>query len=213
VPYCTGDVHIGNTTRRYARGLTVHHKGYVNGTAALDRLADAFPAATDVVVAGESAGSVAAPLYAGLASDLLPRARITALADRSGSYPDLPGPNRIIAGWGAGHRTFPRLFIDSGRHHPKIVFARRDFARDAEQRGWYPLAGIPVQDVLSLMDRNERQIERAGVNLRSYTAPGDEHTTLTDGTFYTEEVDGEPLADWVTGLVAGEPVPDVRGVP
>jgi hypothetical protein len=63
------------------------------------------------------------------------------------------------------------------------------------------------------MDRNERQIQRAGVDLRSYTAPGDEHTTLTDGTFYTEEVGGEPLADWVTGVVAGEPVPDVRGVP
>jgi hypothetical protein len=148
VPYCTGDAHIGNTTRRYAAGLAVHHKGYVNGTAALDRLAEAFPGATDVVVTGESAGSVAAPLYAGLGSDLLPRARITALADGSGSYPDLPGPNRIIAGWGAGHRTFPGLFIDSGRHHPKIVFARHDFARDAEQRRWYPLAGNPVQDVL-----------------------------------------------------------------
>ena len=31
VPYCTGDVHIGNATTEYAPGLTVHHKGYVNG--------------------------------------------------------------------------------------------------------------------------------------------------------------------------------------
>jgi hypothetical protein len=33
VPYCTGDVHIGNATTDYGNGLTVQHKGYVNGTA------------------------------------------------------------------------------------------------------------------------------------------------------------------------------------
>ena len=89
VPYCTGDVHIGNLTTEYAPGLTVHHNGYVNGTAALDHLAAAFPDATDVVVIGESAGSIAAPLYAGLVSDRLPDAGITVLADGSGSYPDV----------------------------------------------------------------------------------------------------------------------------
>jgi hypothetical protein len=74
-------VHIGTRTRKYAPGVTVHHNGYVNGTTALDHLAVAFPGATDVVVIGESAGSVAAPLYAGLAADRLPKARITVLAD------------------------------------------------------------------------------------------------------------------------------------
>ena len=97
VPYCTGDVHIGNATTEYAADLTIQHKGYVNGTAALDHLAATFPDATDVVVVGESAGSIAAPLYAGLVSDRLPDARITALADGSGSYPDDPAVNDLIA--------------------------------------------------------------------------------------------------------------------
>ena len=35
VPYCTGDVHIGNNTADYGNGITVEHKGYVNGVAAL----------------------------------------------------------------------------------------------------------------------------------------------------------------------------------
>ena len=48
------------------------------------------------------------------------------------------------------------------------------------------------------------------MNLLSYIAPGDEHTTLSDGTFYTEEVNGQPLVDWVTRLVEGEPVDDVH---
>jgi hypothetical protein len=95
-------VHIGDATTTYAPGLTVHHKGYVNGTAALDHLAATFPGATDIVVTGESAGSVAAPLYAGLFSDRLPDARITVLADGSRAYPDVPRINEIIAAWVPG---------------------------------------------------------------------------------------------------------------
>jgi hypothetical protein len=162
-------VHIGNASTNYAPGLTVQHKGYVNGTAALDRLAATFPDATEVVVAGESAGSVAAPLYAGLVSDRLPHARITVLADGSGSYPDLPRFNEIIAAWGTGNAlpgwsenarptakwSFPGLFIQAGRHDPNIAFARHDYAYDEHQELWYPIAGIPAKDLLSLIDRNE----------------------------------------------------------
>ena len=43
VPYCTGDAHLGNITTEYAPGLTVHHNGYVNGTAALDHVAATAP--------------------------------------------------------------------------------------------------------------------------------------------------------------------------
>ena len=225
VPYCTGDAHLGNITTEYAPGLTVHHNGYVNATAALDHMAAALSDVTDVVVVGESAGSLAAPLYAGLVSDRLPAARTTVLADGSGSYPDTPRVNEIIAAWGFGTTipswaekagptadqwSLPGLFIQSARHDPEIVFARHDYAYDEEQQAWYRIAGLPTPDLLSLIDANEIQIESSGVNLVSYVAPGDEHTTLSDGTFYTEEVNGTPLVDWVTRLVEGEPVEDVH---
>ena len=225
VPYCTGDAHLGNTTTEYAPGLTVHHHGYVNGIAALDHVAAIASGATQVVVVGESAGALAAPLYAGLVSDRLPDARITVIADGSGSYPDVRRVNEIISAWGVGNTippwpenasstaeqsSFPGLFIQSGRHEPEIVFARHDYAYDEEQQGWYPIADIPATDLLSLIDANETQIEAAGVNLLSYVAPGDEHTALSDGTFYTEEVNGQPLVDWVTRLIEGEPVDDVH---
>jgi Pectinacetylesterase len=221
VPYCTGDVHIGNTTTKYAPGLTVRHKGYVNGTAALDRLVASFPDATDVAVLGESAGSIAAPLYGGMVSDRLPKARITVLADGSGSYPDVPRLSDIIAAWGAGNAlpdwaksgtqwSFPDFFIQTARHNPKIVLARHDHAHDAEQERWYPLAGISTNDALPLIDANETQIERAGVNLLSYTAPGSEHTVLSDEPFYTEQVNGRRFLDWVRRLIERRPVDDVH---
>ena len=219
VPYCTGDVHLGNTTTEYGPDLTIQHKGYVNGTAALDHLVATFPAATEVVVIGESAGSVAAPFYAGLASDRLPDARITVLANGSGSYPEAPEINRlfidawdldsVVPAWPenadvtAEQWSVPRLFIQSGRHDPDIAFARVDYAYDERQAIWYPIVGLPVGDLLARLDANEAQIEAAGVRLHSYTAPGDDHRVLTDGPFYDEEVNGEALVDWVTEVDRG----------
>jgi Pectinacetylesterase len=228
VPYCTGDVHLGNAITDYEPGVTVHHKGFVNGTAALDHLVTAFPGATDVVVMGESAGSVATPLYAGLVSDRLPDARITVLADGSGASLDSPDLNaRLVAAWGA-ETTIPawpenagltaaqwsaqQLFIQSGLHDAGIVFARHDYAYDEQQSGAASYFDLPATDLLSLIDANETHIEAAGVNLRSYVAPGDGHTVLSDGAFYSEEVNGQSLVDWVTRLIAGEPVDDVHCV-
>jgi hypothetical protein len=90
------------------------------------------------------------------------------------------------------------------------VLARHDYADDEKQSFFAELVGIAAKDLVSLIDGNETQIERAGVNLLSYIAPGDEHTVLSDGPFYTEEVNGQPLVDWVTSLIAGEPVDDVH---
>jgi hypothetical protein len=219
VPYCTADVHIGNATTEYAPGLTVEHAGYVNGTAALEHLAATFPGASEVVVVGESAGSVASPLYAGLVSDRLPDARITVLAHGSGSYPDLPEFNRLIAAWGFEnvappwldtHWSFPELFVQSGRRDSEIVFARIDYAYDSTQASWFPYLGVPATDLLSRIEANETQIEAARVDVHSYIAPGEEHVVFDDGPFYTETVNGVKLVDWVSRLVDGEPVDDVH---
>jgi hypothetical protein len=126
--------------------LSIQHKGYVNGTAALDHLAATFPRATEVVVMGESAGSVATPLYAGLVSDRLPDARITVLANGSCSHPDLPDINRrLAAAWGTGNAippwpenagltagqwtSFPGLFVQSGRLRRLITSEERSGGR------------------------------------------------------------------------------------
>ncbi|MEN9645166.1 MAG: hypothetical protein RL238_1835 [Actinomycetota bacterium] len=224
VPYCTGDVHVGNNTMDYGNGIVIEHKGAVNGTAALNAMAERFPDATELVVTGESAGSVPTPMYAGLASDLLPDARITVLADGSGAYPDIPAINAYIGGnWGtlnavpdwpenegmtAEQWSFPGLFIQSWKHAPDITFARHDYAFDETQAFFSSLAGIAADDLVSLIDKNEAQIEAAGVDLFSYISPGDSHTVLGKPDFYTDTQNDVAFVDWVTALVAGEPVTD-----
>jgi len=161
-------------------------------------------------VIGESAGSIAAPLYAGILSDRLPDARITVVGDASGSYQDVPRINALFAAWGISSAipAWPenaaptdkqwspsRFVIQSARHDAEIVFAGHDHASDDVPERFVELLGIPAKKLLSRIHANEQQIERAGVNLLSYAGPGEEHNVFSDGPFYTETVKGETLVD------------------
>lgn len=226
VPYCTGDVHLGNNVHEYAPELVINHVGMVNGMAAVDHLAATFPDAAEVVVIGESAGAVASPLYGGIISDVLPEARITVFADGSGGYPDVGGINALINMlWGAFDArpdwevnadltaeewSLPGLWVQAGTHDPEIRMARFDYAYDAVQVQFAGFAGIAADQLLAFMDENETRIEAAGVDQASFTAPGDEHTLVRSDEFYTMEVGGVSLVDWVAAMIAGEPVDDVR---
>ena len=225
VPYCTGDVHLGDNTNTYGPGVTVNHKGYVNGKAAFDYMVEAFPDATEVFVTGSSAGGVPSPLFGGLASDAYPDADVAVLADASGVYADNPAVNVAIGNlWGAFNNTpdwpeiegqqpedfsIPGLFVNSGLHDPDIRFARYDNAYDEVQQSFSSLAGLSNGDLLDIIQANEAFIEDAGVPVASYIAPGTDHTILGYDGMYDLEVDGVSFLDWLNGFVAGEETPDV----
>lgn len=224
---CTGDAYLGNASKKYSSKLTVEHRGYVNGTAALDYLAQHYPKATQVVVIGKTAGSVAAPIYGGLVADRLPNAKVTVFGAQSGAWPDNRDFNTKIldATWGAYHAMpdwavkgltvrdwgVPKLWIQAGRHNPSLVLARFDYAFDPaaakEVTKW--MDGNPP-NLLAVTDANEAAIEAAGVNLHSYTAPGKKHGLFEFDTFYTIKVNDVRLVDWLKALITGKPMDDVH---
>lgn len=65
MPYCTGDVHIGNNVATYADPtgaqppITWHHAGYTNTLAAVDYARSRFPSIQKLLVTGFSAGGTA----------------------------------------------------------------------------------------------------------------------------------------------------------
>jgi hypothetical protein len=228
VPYCTGDVHIGDNVNAYDDELQINHVGFRNASAGLDHLASAFPDATEVLVTGSSAGGVPSPLFGGLASDVLPDAAITVLADGSGAYPDNPAVNAAIGElWGSFNNvpdwpvnagltpedwSIPGLFIQAGLHDPEIRMARYDNAYDEAQKSFSALAEVGGDDQLVVIEGNEGQIEQAGVEVHSYIAPGEDHTILGRPELYTLEVEGVAFLDWLTEYIAGADVADVRCV-
>ncbi len=226
VPYCTGDVHLGATTTEYSDELTIRHNGFVNGVAALDHLVATYPGAEQLIVTGASAGSVPTPLFAGLAADLLPDAEIITFGDSSGAYPDVPAINAVIGGvWGTAGSipdwpenegltvedwSFPDLYVQAGRHAPDITFARFDHAFDEVQATFGALAGVAADDLVTLIDETEAQVEAGGVPLATFVAPGTDHTIIGGDGFYEMEVGGVRLVDWLAALVDGEVPADVH---
>ncbi len=240
VPYCTGDVHIGDRDAVYevpatedepAREVTIHHRGYTNGRAALDWTYDHFLGPEMVFVSGSSAGSAASPVYARHFAENYPNARVTALADCSGGYRNLPrrAGSRAHESWGAlaalshfenmsevdsNSFSYRALYIQAAKAHPEVMFARYDTAEDRLQILFLEISGANVDDGMQpLLDANEADIDAALAgqdNHRSYIAPGELHTIMLRPQFYTYESDGVKFRDWVAALAAGEPVSDVH---
>lgn len=226
VPYCTGDVHLGDTTREYAPGLTVEHNGFVNATAGYEHLLDSFPDATEVLVTGSSAGGVPSPLFGALVADALPDAEVAVLADASGGYASNPTTNAgISALWGTAAALpdwpelagvdpasvgIPDLFHVAGNHAPRVRMARYDNAFDSVQRAFAARAAIDGGTLLDVIDANERLIEERGVEVSSYVAPGELHTILGRPALYELTVEGVPFVDWLTTLLDGGEPGDVH---
>lgn len=225
VPYCSGDLHLGNATHDYGEGAVVHHNGLVNSGTALAATAAMFPDVEQLVVAGASAGSAGAPMYAGLAQDVLPDAQILLLADGSGAFPPDEGITTAIGAlWGshtnlppwpetegdpAAAWNLPGLFVQTARHAPEVTAATINSAYDETQAEFVKLIGLD-DDLLTLIDANTEYVESRDVELHTWVNAGTMHTVLMRLELYTLEVDGTSLLDWVTSLVAGEDVEDVH---
>lgn len=227
VPYCTGDVHLGDTTHDYGNGIVIEHRGYANATKALDYLVATYPDAEQVVVTGESAGSVPTPLFGALVADALPEADVVTFGDSSGAYPDVDAVTALIGGlWGFPNGvppwpeladltveqwSFPEQYIYAGLHAPRVRFGRFDHAFDLTQATYGALAGVGGDELVTLIDANAERIEAAGVPLATYVAPGDAHTVASTDLLYEIEVEGVRLVDWLSALInAPQPPPDVH---
>lgn len=96
LPYCTGDVHVGNRVVTYTDPtgqnppITFRHNGYNNSIAALNFLRGRFPSINKLVITGFSAGGVAS-------SAIFYQARRTLLPTRAyllnDSGPIFPAPS------------------------------------------------------------------------------------------------------------------------
>ena len=221
VPYCTGDVHAGNTTKDYGNGVVTQHKGFVNASNALDTMIKRFPNTTQLVVAGSSAGSFPTPVFAGIAGDRLPNADLKVFADSSGAVPDAMG--FVIGNWGTLETLpdWPEIegltvdqftpaytFIKAAEHNPKIRFARHDFAFDNVLSSFARMAGLSPDDLVSVMRTNEAKVEATGVNVANWISPGDDHTIAVRDEFYTEEMNGVRFVDWFTAFMNDSPEAD-----
>ncbi|NNF56691.1 MAG: hypothetical protein HKN04_00480 [Rhodothermaceae bacterium] len=222
VPYCTGDVHVGDAERRYgddASARPVTHAGARNVEYALQWIHARTDAPRQIVIAGASAGAYGAVFHAPRIAVLYPAATLITIADSG--VPLLPGYEAILDQWGAGptlrsawsvgpevsltlHRAYREAADASGMR--AVVQITSD--QDAIQSAFYLIAGSPAwrDDSYALLNRLEREVP----TIHSFVVAGSDHGLMRTDAFYDYEASGTALEAWIDRLINEEPVTSVR---
>lgn len=92
LPYCTGDLHLGDFAQVYTAiggvEVKINHRGAVNVQAALDWVFEAFPTIDKVFVAGKSAGGYGAIFWTKAIKDHFSQSPVFQLSDCSSVVSD-----------------------------------------------------------------------------------------------------------------------------
>ncbi len=220
VPYCTGDVHIGDASRVYGSdgSRVVAHWGYRNVSAVLRWVGERKLRPRTVVVAGTSAGAYGALFYIRPIARLFPDARIVLLGDSG--VPLLSRNAEVLAGWGAdsvlaalwqedmGPRTLLEAYRQAAGVGPRVRLAQITSDRDAIQSAFYLVSGSPEwrQATYALL----ADVKVIAPELRTFIIDGADHGLLPVDAFYSYRANDIALNEWVNRLVSGERVDDVR---
>lgn len=224
VSYCSGDVHLGDAARDYPvrgpegydRTLHVEHRGYANATAAMDWL-NTHTAPRTLMVAGASAGSIAAPFYAELMARRYPEADIAVVSDASGAYSGID-LDPLFETWGAKHvarglgyeaevlddLSAERLITNAAARQERLRFLRYDAAFDESQQFFMTLLGSTA-DTADAIRRGNAALAEAVPRFSAFLDAGEHHMILEFDRFYEPRTRGrrfhELLADFAGGAV------------
>lgn len=237
IPYCTADLHWGNTATTYTgltgASLTIQHKGAVNAATALNWAGDNVPAPAQVVVAGCSAGGYGAALWSAKIAKAYPGARMVQLADSAAGVVPEGFFNTTLSSWNVADAwpdfipslaldrvdpatlTLPRLYTSVATFFPTASFSQFNTRTDSVQIFFYALSkgSISANDAFdwsAKMTANVEQISAENPNFRAYLAAGTEHCVINRPSFYTQTVAGRKFSEWVGTLLSGGDPGQVR---
>jgi hypothetical protein len=212
VPYCTGDLHGGQSVRTYQVDLfgqdlrTVHHAGRTNAALFAAELARRFPTVQRVILLGLSAGGFGAVLDHDVYADRFAGARVDVFADGA---PFVPPQNGLYGQWQtqwslalpedcAGCATDLAAVVGHRRAtRPRDRFALVSTTNDEVIRNYfgYGVASL-AGPINALLDAHYDDAP----NARAFVVEGTEHVLL--GGWETRTApSGVTLRDWLGGFV------------
>ena len=225
VPYCTGDVHLGDNDRDYpgadGSSLKIYHRGFTNAMAAVDHAVELFDQLETIFVSGSSAGAIPSPYYAVKLAEHYPGVTVAQLGDGAGGY---GRSDSQVDNWGTlpyltqtpafAHLTAAsmdnqQLYIAAGKAYPEFRLARYDHEEDGTQRSFLALAGMAVASLRPSLIANNDDIREEITSFRAFIDCGNSHTSLASPRFHSATVCGTAFRDWVADLAGHEPVRDV----
>lgn len=231
VPYCTGDVHMGNNIRTYKAAdgseLTIYHKGFVNSSTAVDWVYKHFLGPEQVFVAGCSAGSIGSIMFAPYVMEHYPASQVLQMGDSEAFVFDHPVdlqstykahdnfPNWIpaLSEIEPGRFEMSRFYAAIAGYYPGKTFAQYNTSQDFVQQGFYFANITPATTPVpwtNALQASLTAIHDAAPNFRSFTSAGTEHCITPTNRFYTETVNSTAYINWVSDLALGKTPADVK---
>jgi hypothetical protein len=206
--------------------VVIHHKGFVNGSAAMEWIYRNLTAPESIFVTGCSAGSIGSIMFAPYIINRYPTSRVVQFGDAEAyvfhrpvdlqtdwrahdNFPSwIPGMAQIKP----GDFTIAKFYSAVARFYPEYVFSQYNSAHDSvQQRYFYAILGTPTPGAWeAALAASHAEIHANVPNFRTYTDSGSGHCVTPRPDFYTREVNGVRLVDWVSDLARGEPVQDVH---
>ena len=224
VPYCTGDVHAGDSEQDYGTAGRWRHHGRANLEAALEEVAATLPVPDKVVIAGSSAGGFGSLLAFDVLRARWPSGGAEAaqayLLDDSGPTlvgDDLPPTLRSAwwASWNLAATVTPlcaacaadlsEIWTTLSEGHPQDRFALLTTTRDATMRGFFGgMDAAPFEAAIGALTAKLGGL--AGGNAASFTVGGadaEDHALLVSPVAYS--AGGTALLGWLELLVTDDP--------
>lgn len=240
IPYCTGDLHIGNVTQTYRNPFTnedyrIEHRGAVNTQAVLDWTFTQFSAPESIFITGCSAGAYGAAYWTSAVRDNYPEAAIYQLGDCGAGIINDQLSAQVASSWNAAAtlpnasfdaKVVPDAYVTTLSGDSKLKMAQYNTAFDGVQIFFYAYGlgkrSIDVETAKAWADKLSESLDYIQENssrFYAYTSSYDDNNDLTDGTqhcaivhddFYVIEQNGVKFRDWLDDYVNGREVRSVE---
>ncbi|HEX6289706.1 MAG TPA: pectin acetylesterase-family hydrolase [Herpetosiphonaceae bacterium] len=227
VPYCTGDVHLGNNVYTYkdASGeeIVIHHKGFVNASTVMEWVYQQFKAPESIFVSGCSAGSVGSIMFAPYVIEHYRSVPVVQMGDSEAfvfgrpvelqedwrSHDNFPDWIPAVRAIEPGQWTAEKFYTAIANFYPDRRFSQYNTAHDSVQIRYFRAAN-GVGSWEEALDASMKEIHAKAPNFRSYLAGGSSHCITPFGSFYAVQSDGVYFRDWVDAMANGRDVENVR---
>ncbi|MBL8923589.1 MAG: hypothetical protein JNJ54_32340 [Myxococcaceae bacterium] len=211
IPYCTGDVHAGDTVASYGG----HHKGAANVQAYLARLSQTFPGPRRIWLTGTSAGGYGVQLNYHRFAAAFPQAEVHGLADSA----QMINPNQAqllsdwLSAWNVAEppgctgciQDFNRVPAWLSTTYPNRRFGLLAYTRDNVLSGFFQMTDMEFQTATNGLLTSQYQ---GKANLKYYVVEPPNPTHVMLNQLFTRTVNGVPLSAWTNQWATGAPTAD-----
>jgi len=218
VPYCTGDIHAGDNQETIALAKRRFH-GANNIDLIMDRATATFKDVETIFITGESAGGFGSLAAYPIIREKYPSARGVLMDDSGQVLDDDNLPVCLVESWRQVwglNKVLPAdcpCNNDEGnissawayfrQRWPQDSFSLISSINDAVISTFFAFGDDDCKAVLPVgythMHRGLKALAATGVNI--YMIPGAGHTHTSHGEFYSRQVAGRYMYDWIAQLL------------